>query len=113
MILELLHSVHLLNSPSWLCPGMQRGSSALPCPSVLHCLDNIPVTTRFPIQIVIRIQLLVCFTDLHSSHQQFLVPLLIEKLDSDVQNAKVDSLQTLVKHIPAYSGFLANTQSNE
>lgn len=28
---------------------------------------------------------------------QFLLPLIIEKLDSDVQSAKLDSLQTLVK----------------
>lgn len=70
----------------------------MPSPSGLHCLDIIAETAQFPIQIVLGIQLLVCFIDLHSSHQQFLVPLLIEKLDSDVQNAKVDSLQTLVKH---------------
>lgn len=28
---------------------------------------------------------------------QFLLPLIIEKLDSDVQSAKLDSLQTLVR----------------
>lgn len=56
------------------------------------------MSSQFPIQIVIRIQMLVCLIDLHSSHQQFLLPLLIEKLDSDVQSAKVDSMQTLVKH---------------
>lgn len=33
---------------------------------------------------------------------EFLVPLLIEKLDSDVQNAKVDSLQTLAACAPVY-----------
>lgn len=30
---------------------------------------------------------------------QFLLPLIIEKLDSDVQSAKLDSLQTLVRHL--------------
>lgn len=29
---------------------------------------------------------------------QFLLPLIIEKLDSDVQSAKLDSLQTLVRN---------------
>ncbi|KAF4085446.1 hypothetical protein AMELA_G00118080 [Ameiurus melas] len=33
---------------------------------------------------------------------EFLIPLLIEKLDSDVQNAKVDSLQTLAACAPVY-----------
>ncbi|KAG7325439.1 hypothetical protein KOW79_011755 [Hemibagrus wyckioides] len=33
---------------------------------------------------------------------EFLLPLLIEKLDSDVQNAKVDSLQTLAACAPVY-----------
>lgn len=31
---------------------------------------------------------------------QFLLPLLIEKLDSDLQSAKLDSLQTLVRRDP-------------
>lgn len=30
---------------------------------------------------------------------QFLLPLIIEKLDSDVQSAKLDSLQTLVRNL--------------
>lgn len=30
---------------------------------------------------------------------QFLLPLVIEKLDSDVQSAKLDSLQTLVRSL--------------
>lgn len=34
---------------------------------------------------------------------QFLLPLIIEKLDSDVQSAKLDSLQTLVRKICATS----------
>lgn len=33
---------------------------------------------------------------------EFLLPLIIEKLDSDVQNSKVDSLQTLAACSPAY-----------
>lgn len=31
---------------------------------------------------------------------QFLLPLLIEKLDSELQSAKLDSLQTLVRRDP-------------
>jgi len=31
---------------------------------------------------------------------QFLLPLLIEKMDSDLQSAKLDSLQTLVRRDP-------------
>lgn len=32
---------------------------------------------------------------------QFLLPLLIEKMDSDLQSAKLDSLQTLVRRHPS------------
>lgn len=81
-----------LNAPDSPCAGRQRGSSA-----PLFYI-SFWISSQFPIQIVIRTQLLVCWIDLHSSRRQFLLPLLIEKLDSDVQSAKVDSMQTLVKH---------------
>ena len=37
---------------------------------------------------------------------QFLLPLIIEKLDSDVQSAKLDSLQTLVRNLCYFPKFM-------
>lgn len=39
-------------------------------------------------------------------HFQFLLPLIIEKMDSDVQSAKLDSLQTLVRTGSKDSSFI-------
>uniref|UniRef100_A0A667YA59 MMS19 nucleotide excision repair protein n=1 Tax=Myripristis murdjan TaxID=586833 RepID=A0A667YA59_9TELE len=44
---------------------------------------------------------------------EFLLPLIIEKLDSDVQSAKLDSLQTLVRKSLALSVFQTNSERVE